>query len=149
MSSDLPTPEPSSGPFSPSANVPKPQRVLACVMCQQRKIKCDRRFPCGNCTKNGHSCVAAALPRQRRRRFPERELLDRLRHYEDLLRSHNIPFEPLHGPSADAASRADRMQEDSPGDLQLTRRMTELSNSSPDPSVPDYTARFVSFGMLF
>jgi hypothetical protein len=35
-------------------------------------------------------------PRQRRRRFPERELLDRLRHYEDLLSQHNIAFEPLH-----------------------------------------------------
>ncbi|MCJ1399895.1 hypothetical protein MMC11_003098 [Xylographa trunciseda] len=34
--------------------------------------------------------------RQRRRRFPERELLDRLRHYESLLRRSNIKFEPLH-----------------------------------------------------
>ena len=43
-------------------------------------------------------CVPATLtPRgQRRRRFPERELLDRLRKYEDLLRQNNIKFEPLH-----------------------------------------------------
>ncbi|EDN93893.1 hypothetical protein SS1G_09760 [Sclerotinia sclerotiorum 1980 UF-70] len=42
-------------------------------------------------------CIPATqLPRQRRRRFPERVLLDRLREYEDLLRQNNIKFEPLH-----------------------------------------------------
>jgi hypothetical protein len=39
---------------------------------------------------------APVASRQRRRRFPERELLDRLRQYEDLLRQNNIKFEPLH-----------------------------------------------------
>lgn len=77
-------------------HAPKP-RVLACILCQQRKVKCDRNFPCAHCTKAGVQCISAALaPRQRRRRFPERELLDRLRHYETLLRQNNIPFEPLH-----------------------------------------------------
>ncbi|PKX92297.1 transcription factor domain-containing protein [Aspergillus novofumigatus IBT 16806] len=40
-------------------------------------------------------CVPATLT-PRRRRFQERVLLDRLRHYEGLLRQHNIYFEPLH-----------------------------------------------------
>ncbi|KAF5859643.1 hypothetical protein ETB97_002554 [Aspergillus alliaceus] len=40
-------------------------------------------------------CVPATLT-PRRRRFQERVLLDRLRHYEGLLRQHNIDFEPLH-----------------------------------------------------
>lgn len=76
----------------------KPRRVLACVLCQQRKVKCDRKFPCANCTKSHAQCVPATLlgPSQRRRRFPERELLDRLRRYESLLRQNNISFEPLH-----------------------------------------------------
>ncbi|KAF2707810.1 putative C6 transcription factor [Pleomassaria siparia CBS 279.74] len=75
---------------------PKPQRVLACVLCQQRKVKCNRKFPCDNCIKSKAQCVPASqLPRQRRRRFPERELLDQLHKYEDLLRSNNISFEPL------------------------------------------------------
>ncbi|KAK4234616.1 hypothetical protein C8A03DRAFT_18518 [Achaetomium macrosporum] len=89
---DAPEPNAASG----AAN-PKPQRVLACLLCQQRKIKCDRRFPCANCTRSRAQCVPASLvPRQRRRRFPERELLDRIRHYEGLLRQHNVNFEPLH-----------------------------------------------------
>lgn len=77
--------------------VVRSQRILACVLCQQRKVKCDRKFPCVHCVRAGVDCVPAALlPRQRRRRFPERELLERLRHYETLLRQNNINFRPLH-----------------------------------------------------
>ena len=100
MSSEILTPEYSPQEILSPAHqqhVIKPQRVLACVLCQQRKVKCDRKFPCANCTKSGVQCVLASLAaRQRRRRFPERELLDRLRHYEDLLRQNNIAFDPLH-----------------------------------------------------
>lgn len=82
---------------SPASQTSKPQRVLACVLCQQRKVKCDRRFPCANCVKSRAQCVPATLlPRQRRRRYPERELLNRLRNYEELLRQNNISFDPLH-----------------------------------------------------
>ncbi|KAF2018143.1 hypothetical protein BU24DRAFT_421145 [Aaosphaeria arxii CBS 175.79] len=96
----------------------KPQRVLACILCQQRKVKCDRKFPCSNCTRAGTQCVPghAVTTRQRRRRFPERDLLDRIRRYEDLLRKNNIPFEPLHGNSTDIATpeTADTSQHPSP-----------------------------------
>jgi hypothetical protein len=86
-------PSPSHEPESAA----RPQRVLACVLCQQRKVKCDRKTPCNNCTKSGVECVSAAVaPRQRRRRFAEKELLDRLRHYEGLLRQNAVSFEPLH-----------------------------------------------------
>jgi len=75
----------------------KPQRVLSCVLCQERKVKCDRSSPCGQCVKANVQCVPASLvQRQRKRRFPERELLQRLRHYENLLQVNNIEFEPLH-----------------------------------------------------
>ncbi|MCJ1390849.1 hypothetical protein MMC18_003710 [Xylographa bjoerkii] len=82
----------------PFSQVEKPQRVLACVLCQKRKIRCNRGVPCSNCLRSHAQCVPAAtlVLRQRRRRFPERELLDRLRHYESLLRRSNINFEPLH-----------------------------------------------------
>jgi Zn(2)-Cys(6) binuclear cluster domain-containing protein len=82
----------------PTSSQPsKPQRVLACVRCQQRKVKCNRKFPCTNCIKSQAQCEPAILaPRRRRRRFPERELLERLRKYEDLLCQNNVKFEPLH-----------------------------------------------------
>jgi hypothetical protein len=103
MSTVLATPERSVGTpdMSPAALPPppqtsRPQRVLACVLCQQRKVKCDRKFPCANCIKSRTQCVPATLAtRRRRRKFPERELLERLRKYENLLRQNNIKFEPL------------------------------------------------------
>jgi Fungal Zn(2)-Cys(6) binuclear cluster domain len=86
-------------------------RVLACALCKQRRVKCSRSFPCTNCIRAGVQCVQPTV-HQRRRRYAERGLLDRLHHYEDLLRQNNIPFEPfqsLHGstPAAGAASRLD------------------------------------------
>ncbi|KAK6087315.1 beta-xylosidase [Seiridium cupressi] len=97
MSTASPTPE-----LTAAA---KPQRVLACVLCQQRKIKCDREFPCAHCTRAGAQCVPSTTHgRQRRRRFPERELLERLRHYEGLLGKNKIEFQPLHPSEPEHAS---------------------------------------------
>ncbi|KAF3932235.1 hypothetical protein ABW20_dc0110701 [Dactylellina cionopaga] len=89
----------------------KSQRVLACLLCQQRKVKCDRKFPCAHCVRADVTCIPATVARPRRRRFPERELLERLRHYEGLLRQNNVKFESLHttvedytSPTTDGAS---------------------------------------------
>ncbi|KAL2137145.1 hypothetical protein VTI74DRAFT_8777 [Chaetomium olivicolor] len=99
---------PNSSHSNQAATKPqRPQRVLACVLCQQRKVKCNRKFPCENCLRAGAQCVPATLvPRQRRRRFPERELLARIRGYEALLRQHHIGFEPLHPPTGEAPAAA-------------------------------------------
>lgn len=95
----------SSGTTARALQAQKPQRVLACVLCQQRKVKCDRKFPCANCVRGGSQCVPAALIRRpRKRRFPERELLDRLQRYEDLLRQNNVNFEPMHKNASDGQS---------------------------------------------
>ncbi|KAH6666543.1 hypothetical protein F5X68DRAFT_265660 [Plectosphaerella plurivora] len=83
--------------MTPSSTPAPTPRILSCQACQLRKIKCDRSFPCGNCAKHHVSCVPATQSRPRKRRFPERELLERLRTYEDLLRRNNVDFEPLHG----------------------------------------------------
>jgi hypothetical protein len=90
--------DPDSQSAAPArSSTTKSPRPLACAACQQRKIKCDRKFPCNSCVKSRTQCIPVAVPRQRRRRFPEAELLQRVRHLEDLLRQHNIDFEPLHG----------------------------------------------------
>lgn len=87
---------------APQYSAAKSQRILACILCQQRKVKCDRKFPCANCIKHKAQCVPSMQPRPRRRRFPERQLLDRLRSYEELLRQNKIKFEPLHNESGSA-----------------------------------------------
>lgn len=115
VSTMTPTLERSTPPTSPAAThrpsspAAKSSRALACALCQKRKVKCDRRkSPCANCIRSQAQCVPAPPPvtRQRRQRFPERELLDRLRYYETLLRRSNINFEPLH--TKDASTREER-----------------------------------------
>ncbi|CAK7234657.1 hypothetical protein SBRCBS47491_009022 [Sporothrix bragantina] len=104
---------PSTAPSSsaPPTNTTEP-RVLACVMCQQRKVKCNRKFPCNNCIRLGVHCVPATLnPRRRRRRFPERELLDRVRRYEMLLRQNNVRFESLFETVAEGDDHKDQQNQ--------------------------------------
>jgi hypothetical protein len=132
MSAGFPTPEHSADALSPRApaSISKP-RVLSCVLCSQRKVKCDRKSPCANCVKAGAQCISAAsITRQRRRRFPERELLDRLRLYEELLRKHNVPFQPLHASSAALSPTSNEKTDDQQHDEPLEARNT-TSNELP------------------
>ncbi|KAF2673736.1 hypothetical protein BT63DRAFT_165241 [Microthyrium microscopicum] len=39
----------------------------SCVRCFERKVKCDRLHPCGNCIKLGDECVVPSTPIRRRR----------------------------------------------------------------------------------
>jgi Fungal Zn(2)-Cys(6) binuclear cluster domain len=64
----MPTPEQSS--LASSSRAAAKQKVLACVLCQRRKVKCERKFPCANCVRAGAQCVPATAPTERRRRFP-------------------------------------------------------------------------------
>ncbi|PSS02088.1 fungal-specific transcription factor domain-domain-containing protein [Coniella lustricola] len=72
-------------------------RGHSCVLCQQRKVRCDRNKPCANCVKAGVECkvVPPQPPRRRKKRPHERELFDRLKKYESLLSQHGVDFEPL------------------------------------------------------
>ncbi|KAJ8071803.1 hypothetical protein OCU04_002117 [Sclerotinia nivalis] len=109
----------------------KPRRVLACMLCQQKKVRCDRNHPCSHCVKSRVECVPATqLPRQRRRRFPERVLLDRLRKYEDLLRQNNIKFEPLHKDSAVGNESCQMKDHDDSDDEQLRTAGANASSAS-------------------
>lgn len=128
-------PNPGSGAVHPP-QARAPQRVLACVPCQQRKVRCERRFPCSNCVKHSLRCVPATPTLQRKRRFPERELLERLRRHEELLRRHNIEFEPLHGQSA-LGERVRLEEGDEAGD---ETRHAAGDGSSPSASVKSESA---------
>jgi hypothetical protein len=111
-------PDPFHSAAPPRSSTAKPHRPLACAACQQRKVKCDRKFPCNTCVKSRVQCIPVSAPRQRRRRFPEADLLQRVRHLEDLLRQHNIDFEPLHGNATNAE--------------QIEARGTERHKGSPE-----------------
>ncbi|KAL8996142.1 MAG: hypothetical protein Q9169_004289 [Polycauliona sp. 2 TL-2023] len=89
-------------------------------------------MPCANCVKARTQCVSAALaPRQRKRRFPERVLLDRLRGYEKLLRQNGISFDSLQpAPNIDSP---DTTNADDPNDELVEEVASELSTSAITP----------------
>lgn len=119
-------------------------RVLACVLCQQRKVKCDRRFPCAHCVKSRVQCIPSTLaPRRRKQRFPERELLERLRKYEDLLRQNDIKFEPLHKDSTgDKETPKAGIVDNSDDEQHESVRVESLSPSATIKSEKLYEAKF-------
>ena len=96
MSSDTgspPVPQPPSispetGP-APTATAPKQSKGLACIFCQQRKVKCDRKNPCNTCTKARVQCQyrSRKAPRRKEARATEVSLRARLGRLEDLLKS--------------------------------------------------------------
>ncbi|SPO06952.1 uncharacterized protein DNG_09646 [Cephalotrichum gorgonifer] len=82
---------PDSGATPASAATPastKAQRVLACVLCQHRKIKCDRNTPCSNCVKGNVRCTPSTPAPARKRRRPNQDLQERLARCEELLKSY-------------------------------------------------------------
>lgn len=108
-------------PPTPTDPEQKPQRVLACALCKQRRVKCNRSFPCENCVRAGVECVQPTV-HQRRRRFAERALLDRLHHYEYLLKQNHVAFEPLHGSDSASAAVSPRDYDDDDAGYPVVRR---------------------------
>lgn len=86
---------------SDSANIQGPPHQISCLVCRQRKVKCDKQQRCSNCVKAGIECVYVIPARPRRRigngRAPEdasrEELILRVRRYETLFRKHGLQFD--------------------------------------------------------
>ena len=83
-----------------TANTMTPTKSLkhySCALCHRRKVKCDRKDPCTYCVTHRVPCVPTTLaaPRPRKRRFPEAELLARLRRYEAALKSYGADIESI------------------------------------------------------
>jgi len=82
---------------TPAQSVDPNRRKHPCVLCQQRKVMCDRDEPCGNCSKAHVPCVSSAMlpPKRRKKRFPEAELLAKLRRYEEHLRRYGADIDAI------------------------------------------------------
>lgn len=72
-------------------------RGTSCVLCQQRKVRCDKNKPCANCVKARVECrvVPPQPPRRRKKRLQERDLIERLKKYETLLSENGVKFESI------------------------------------------------------
>ncbi|KAG9239957.1 fungal-specific transcription factor domain-containing protein [Calycina marina] len=76
-------------------NASKITRGHSCILCQQRKVKCDRQKPCSNCVKARVDCIPSVptAPRRRRRKFSEQDTASRLKRCEQLLKKHGIRYD--------------------------------------------------------
>ncbi|KAI1453330.1 C6 transcription factor [Annulohypoxylon moriforme] len=68
----------------------------SCLICRQRKVKCDRRAPCSNCAKAEKQCSFVPPVRGKRKRTKPRKegIHAKLKRYEDLLKSYGANIEP-------------------------------------------------------
>ena len=67
-----------------------PQHALSCTHCRQRKVKCDKVYPCSHCQRSNLTCVfpeRARHPKKKRDgpKASNDELLNRLRRMEELI----------------------------------------------------------------
>ncbi|KAJ6255916.1 hypothetical protein Dda_9375 [Drechslerella dactyloides] len=69
------------------ASPPKP-RPFNCIVCKNRKVKCDRQMPCSTCAKLNFDCqYVEPGPRKKRKSSSKHEnLMQRLNKYEELLK---------------------------------------------------------------
>ena len=67
----------------------------SCLICRQRKVKCDRNTPCSNCDKAGKQCsfVPPVRGKRKRTKSPKEGLHAKLKRYEELLKSCGVSFE--------------------------------------------------------
>ncbi|KAL1963069.1 hypothetical protein VTN77DRAFT_8715 [Rasamsonia byssochlamydoides] len=78
------------------------QKTHACVLCQKRKVKCDRNDPCSGCVKAQVECVfREPLPPRRRKKKSEtiHVMVARLKRYEEVLKKNGIDPRVIDGNS--------------------------------------------------
>lgn len=57
-------------PKDAATNVKRDNTTPSCAVCNRRKVKCDRVYPCAPCRKTGLECTYPEAPRKRARRRP-------------------------------------------------------------------------------
>ena len=112
-------------------------REFACLLCRQRKVRCDRQDPCSNCLKAQMQCSFVAPVRGKREKKPKKKpkavyegLHAKLHRYERMLEKHGEKLDP---PLEQDASDSDATPEpviQTPGSSMSlgTRPQTETSN---------------------
>jgi hypothetical protein len=72
-----------------NGNPTPPLNPRSCTTCRKRKVRCDKRHPCANCTKANIVCLFPGPGRapRRSRKPPDTELLARLRRLEGVVQS--------------------------------------------------------------
>lgn len=138
-------PRPASGiALSPGAGQRNPvQQPLSCTHCRQRKIKCDKKYPCLPCSRSNLDCVFPERARHPKKKSASSkatndELMRRLGRMEELIEKMKVEGKDINGkklvedasPSPDTSSSRHTSEARSPG------------SNGPDPA-EDGMSRYI------
>lgn len=90
----------------------------SCSHCYQKKLKCDLGNPCHHCVRNQVECIPVEVTsRPHKKRFPEAELMTKIKRYETALQSYGAELEAINkGESTnDVSPQSTRVVNTSPG----------------------------------
>lgn len=98
----------------------------SCVTCRRRKVKCDKKHPCTNCSKAHIDCVYPSPGRAPRkaRKPPDAELMDRLRRLEGVVQSLGVQVDDE--PQAQTKDSPQQQTPAEPTDDEILRQVKEL-----------------------
>ncbi|KAM3429088.1 hypothetical protein MY4824_008456 [Beauveria thailandica] len=96
---------------SPAVSADDSAKAFSCLVCRQRKVRCDRAQPCRNCRRARIDCEYVAPVRGKRKRSqPSRETMRaKLRRYEDMLKTRGVDVAEHAGTAP--ATREDALSE--------------------------------------
>ncbi|KAK6501008.1 hypothetical protein TWF506_003764 [Arthrobotrys conoides] len=106
-----------------------------CVVCKNRKVKCDRQVPCSTCTKLNVECqYVEPGPRKKRKSSSKHEnLVQRLNRYEELLKQVESNVKLLDGVELPLSQKGDGITMDT---------AWERFSQKPEPERQTKRARF-------
>ncbi|KAJ4541261.1 hypothetical protein HRR88_006684 [Exophiala dermatitidis] len=113
--------------------MPSNRPVYSCVRCSDRKVKCDRDYPCGACKKHNVECTYRPARHSRKRlKLLERDaLIDRVQQYEAFIKEQGFHPEAVSRPGTVLSGDAEETQ--SP--------QTDRGSQQPEPSLAGPEAR--------
>ncbi|KAI0203723.1 fungal-specific transcription factor domain-containing protein [Astrocystis sublimbata] len=119
----------------------QPTHLRSCVLCRQRKVKCDRRQPCANCVRAGANCVhppgAGRAAKRSRQAGVDGKVMDRLsqlemtiRHLQQQAKDRGVEFNLPSGSHAqDRTAQVDDADQGPEAAPELGRLIVEESQS--------------------
>lgn len=110
-------------PSNPSSGL----NPRSCVTCRRRKVKCDKKQPCGNCVKAHIECIFPGPGRAPRkpRKPQDSEIMERLKRLEGVVQSLGTQVQPDDNESAKEEKVPDKEEEET-HEQKLVRACREL-----------------------
>lgn len=126
----------------PTSRVPGQQQEYSCILCKQRKVRCDRGNPCSGCVRAGVDCVPGVRqPYKRRKRIHH--------HHHHHQQQQQQQHQHQHGDTDNSARVGDFYS--TPSARVLDNRPTQEEPRSQQPQIPSfgqYARLFLHFTLI-